>query len=63
MRAAVLNDYETTLEIEDLTPPVVGPSDVRLRVDASGVCHSDLLIHQGALPPRTQVAPLPCPSR
>lgn len=49
MRATVLNAYGKPLELEQLTAPGVGPSDVRVRVDASGGCHSDLLIQQAAV--------------
>jgi S-(hydroxymethyl)glutathione dehydrogenase/alcohol dehydrogenase len=50
MRAAVLIAHQQPLEIEELTPPAVGPNDVRVRIDASGVCHSDLTFQQGAIP-------------
>jgi S-(hydroxymethyl)glutathione dehydrogenase/alcohol dehydrogenase len=41
--------------IEDLRAPDVGPYDVRVRVDASGVCHTDLTILKGGMP-----LPPPC---
>lgn len=50
MRAAVLNAYNEPMEIEDLKAPNLGPHDVRVRVEASGVCHSDLTVVQGGLP-------------
>ncbi|MBA2281159.1 MAG: Zn-dependent alcohol dehydrogenase [Actinomycetota bacterium] len=50
MRAAVLNAYEQPLEIEELTSPDLGPNDVRMRIDASGVCHSDLTVQKGGVP-------------
>lgn len=54
MRAAVLSAFGQPLAIEELTPPPLGPHDVRVRVEASGVCHSDLSVAQGKLP-----SPLP----
>lgn len=50
MRAAVLNAYNEPLEIEELRSPNLGPHDVRVRIDASGVCHSDLTVQKGGVP-------------
>jgi S-(hydroxymethyl)glutathione dehydrogenase/alcohol dehydrogenase len=47
MRAAVLNDYNQPLVVEDLGTVAVGPNDVVVRIDASGVCHSDLSAAKG----------------
>lgn len=50
MRAAVLRAVHEPLSIEDveLTPP--GPGKVRVRIAASGVCHSDLSLIDGSMP-------------
>jgi S-(hydroxymethyl)glutathione dehydrogenase / alcohol dehydrogenase len=50
MRAAVLNAYNEPLVIEDLSAPPVGPNEVRVHIDASGVCHSDLTVQRGGVP-------------
>jgi S-(hydroxymethyl)glutathione dehydrogenase/alcohol dehydrogenase len=50
MRAAVLNGQNEPLVIEDLRTADVGPHDIRLRIDASGVCHSDLSVKNGSVP-------------
>ncbi|MEY2459369.1 MAG: S-(hydroxymethyl)glutathione dehydrogenase / alcohol dehydrogenase [Acidimicrobiaceae bacterium] len=50
MRAAVLTEYNTPLVIEDVEDPPLGPRDVRVQVDASGVCHSDLTVQKGGVP-------------
>jgi S-(hydroxymethyl)glutathione dehydrogenase/alcohol dehydrogenase len=50
VKAAVLIAHQQPLEIEELVPPDLGPHDVRLRIDASGVCHSDLTFQQGGIP-------------
>jgi S-(hydroxymethyl)glutathione dehydrogenase/alcohol dehydrogenase len=47
VRAAVLLDYEAPLLVEDVAPIAIGDHEVRVRVDASGVCHSDLSVLQG----------------
>jgi S-(hydroxymethyl)glutathione dehydrogenase/alcohol dehydrogenase len=49
-KAAVLTALDTPLEIAevDLSPPRTG--EVRIRLAASGVCHSDLSVQNGTLP-------------
>jgi len=50
MKAAVLREYKTPLKIEevDLAAPLAG--EVRIKVEATGVCHSDLLCRDGGFP-------------
>ncbi|MEW9532717.1 Zn-dependent alcohol dehydrogenase [Microbispora sp. NPDC049125] len=59
MRGALLHAVgDEKLDIRDdftLTP--VGPADVRVRVRATGVCHSDLSVLTGALPMPLPVIP------
>ncbi|MGE3270318.1 MAG: Zn-dependent alcohol dehydrogenase [Chloroflexota bacterium] len=47
MKAAILNDYQTPLSIEDVTidPPKAG--EVKIRIAATGVCHSDYHVMKG----------------
>src|ERR1700747_3021121 len=56
MRAAVLRSPASVdtspLTIEDLPIPVPGSNEVLLKVMACGVCHTDLHIVEGELPPR-----------
>lgn len=56
MRGAVLRSLGDTLEVrDDLELEGPGPGEVRIRIAASGVCHSDLSLMDGTLP-----HPLPC---
>jgi S-(hydroxymethyl)glutathione dehydrogenase/alcohol dehydrogenase len=55
MKAAVLRAANTPLEIEDVQLGNPGPREVRIQTAASGVCHSDLHVIEGALP-----VPPPC---
>lgn len=50
MRAAVVRQVGGPVEVldVDLTPP--GPGSVRVRLAASGVCHTDLSLRDGSLP-------------
>lgn len=47
MRAAIFTEVDKPLSIETVDPLPPGPSDVVVRVDASGVCHSDLSVVRG----------------
>src|SRR5262244_2697419 len=48
-QAAVLNQTNTPLTIETLQMSALAPSDVLVRVRASGLCHTDLEVMQGSL--------------
>lgn len=52
MKAAVLNQIgDDKLELrDDVTTIEPGPKDVRIRVHATGICHSDLSAMNGTLP-------------
>ena len=52
MKAAVLNQIgDTKLELrDDVTTTDVGPREIRIKVRATGVCHSDLSAMDGTLP-------------
>lgn len=50
MRAAVLFAAQTDTRIEAVTLDPPGPNDVRVRIEATGVCHSDLSVQNGAIP-------------
>jgi S-(hydroxymethyl)glutathione dehydrogenase/alcohol dehydrogenase len=56
MKAAVLTAVDTPLETRDdieVAPP--GPGEVRVKVVASGVCHSDLSVQNGTIPLPTPI--------
>ncbi|HKE72330.1 MAG TPA: Zn-dependent alcohol dehydrogenase [Acidimicrobiales bacterium] len=50
MRAAVLTSYDEPFTVEDLEPRPLGAREARVRIDACGVCHSDLTIARGGMP-------------
>jgi len=47
MKAAVLHEIGKPLTIEEVPTPSPGPGQVLIRVEASGVCHSDLHLADG----------------
>ncbi|MBT2389420.1 Zn-dependent alcohol dehydrogenase [Streptomyces sp. ISL-1] len=55
VRAAVLPAVGSSLEITDIELPEPGPGQVRVRLAAAGVCHSDLSLSNG-----TMRVPTPC---
>ena len=50
MRAAVAYAAGKPLVVDDLPEPDVGPRDVRVRVSASGICHTDQAAIDGTTP-------------
>lgn len=50
MKAAVLREPNTSLQIEDLDLADPGPGEVRVRMVATGVCHTDASAISGAIP-------------
>jgi S-(hydroxymethyl)glutathione dehydrogenase / alcohol dehydrogenase len=55
VQAAVLRAVGTPLRVEEMTLPDPGPTQVRLRLIATGVCHSDLSLARGTLTHNTPV--------
>lgn len=50
MKAAVLHEFKQPLRIEEVPTPVCDSDEVLLKVEACGVCHSDLHIADGGWP-------------
>lgn len=51
MRAAVLHAVGEPLSIEEVPTPEPGAGEVLVKIAASGVCHSDLHLTDGSIPP------------
>ncbi|MDX6197174.1 MAG: S-(hydroxymethyl)glutathione dehydrogenase / alcohol dehydrogenase [Actinomycetota bacterium] len=49
VRAAVLTESGAPLRVADIDLPEPGPGQVRVRIAATGVCHSDLSLARGVL--------------
>jgi alcohol dehydrogenase, propanol-preferring len=50
MRAAVVKDFTEPLEITEVPTPEPGPGEVLVRVEASGLCHTDIHAARGEWP-------------
>jgi S-(hydroxymethyl)glutathione dehydrogenase/alcohol dehydrogenase len=51
MKALVWHGSAESLRVEDVTLPDPGPGEVRVRIKAAGICHSDLSMVDGTLKP------------
>ncbi|MBC7680637.1 MAG: alcohol dehydrogenase catalytic domain-containing protein, partial [Pseudorhodobacter sp.] len=49
VRASLLTETGAPLRVVDLELPEPGPGQVRVRIAATGVCHSDLSLARGTL--------------
>ena len=52
MKAAVLREVNTPMEIEEVAIDKPGPREVLVRTAAAGVCHSDMHFYNGTYPGR-----------
>jgi propanol-preferring alcohol dehydrogenase len=50
MRAAVLESFGQPLRVRDVPTPEPGPGEILVRVEAAGICRTDLKIVDGAIP-------------
>ena len=50
MKAAVVHDYTRPLEIEEVPTPEPGAEQVLVRIEASGLCHTDIHAARGEWP-------------
>ena len=47
MKAAIVREFKQPLSIEDVEKPAIASDEVLIKVEACGVCHSDLHIAEG----------------
>jgi propanol-preferring alcohol dehydrogenase len=59
MKAAVLHEFKQPTVIEDVERPQPGAGEVLIRVEACGLCHSDLHVADGDWPQFTRIVKLP----
>ena len=55
MRAMVLRRPGERLAMEERPDPAPGPRQIRIRIEACGVCRTDLHVFDGELPEHTQL--------
>ena len=59
MRAAVVPELGARLEIRDLPVPTPGPGQVVVRIEASGLCHTDIHAARGDWPVKPKMPLVP----
>jgi alcohol dehydrogenase, propanol-preferring len=59
MKAAVLHEFKKPLAIEQVDPPKLESHEVLIRVEACGVCHSDLHVADGDWPQLAKIVKRP----
>ena len=42
MKAAVVTDFHAPLQVQDLPVPEPGPGEILVRIETSGLCHTDI---------------------
>src|SRR6202047_827529 len=50
MRAAVVTDFHSPLQVQDLPIPEPGAGEVLVRIETSGLCHTDIHAAHGDWP-------------
>ena len=50
MYAAVVHDFEEPLMLDEVEKPVAGPDEIVVRIEASGLCHTDIHAAHGDWP-------------
>ena len=59
MRAAVVHDFSGPPRIEELPKPVAGPGEIVVRIEASGLCHTDIHAAHGDWPVKPKLPFIP----
>jgi alcohol dehydrogenase, propanol-preferring len=54
MKAAVVHSFDQPLAVEDVPVPEPGPEQVLVRIEASGLCHTDIHAARGEWPVKPQ---------
>lgn len=59
MKAAVVHDFTKPLVIEDVPKPTPGPGEIVFKVEASGLCHTDIHAAKGDWPVKPKLPFIP----
>jgi propanol-preferring alcohol dehydrogenase len=59
MKASVVTSFDAPLEIRDIAVPVPGPGQVLVRIEASGLCHTDIHAARGDWPVKPSLPLVP----
>ena len=59
MRAAVVHDFSEPLRIEEVPKPEPGPGEIVVKIEASGLCHTDIHAAHGDWPVKPKLSLIP----
>jgi propanol-preferring alcohol dehydrogenase len=59
MKAAVVREFKSPLQIEDVPKPTPGTGEVVLKIEASGLCHTDIHAAHGDWPVKPKLPLIP----
>ncbi|MDQ7904019.1 alcohol dehydrogenase AdhP [Phytohabitans sp. ZYX-F-186] len=59
MRASVVTSFDKPLEIKDIPVPAPGPGQLLVRIEASGLCHTDIHAARGDWPVKPTLPLIP----
>ncbi len=59
MKAAVVHDFTSPLRIEEVKKPEVGPDQIVVKIEASGLCHTDIHAAHGDWPVKPKLPFIP----
>ena len=59
MKAAVVHDFTKALTVEEVAKPVPGPGEVLVKVETSGLCHTDMHAARGDWPVKPALPLIP----
>jgi alcohol dehydrogenase, propanol-preferring len=59
MKAAVVHAFDQPLSVEDVPKPTAGPGEVVVRIEASGLCHTDIHAARGEWPVKPTLPLIP----
>jgi alcohol dehydrogenase, propanol-preferring len=59
MKAAVVHDFTSPLHLEDIPKPEPGPGQIVVKIEASGLCHTDIHAAHGDWPVKPDLPLIP----
>jgi hypothetical protein len=57
MKAAVVTSFDKPLVIEEVPKPTPGPGEIIVKIETSGVCHTDIHAARGDWPIQPKLSP------
>ncbi|MBV8140918.1 MAG: alcohol dehydrogenase catalytic domain-containing protein, partial [Verrucomicrobia bacterium] len=59
MKAAIVKSFDQPLVIEDIPKPTPGPGEIVVKIETSGLCHTDIHAAHGDWPIKPKLPLIP----